>query len=191
MNNNEFSIESFISFCYDMMIAEEGKIADLARKFFRNAPYSSISDIKKKMREDKGPSPYPRTPKTNVNLSDMKKKRLITKEEFNDTISKIKSIVSSYNNPEFKYWEWSIDKDYMDYCNDKYDNIIIGYLYFCEYVEEKYNGDVDSWIESDDYKKFNKSLDDLKNKLKKLSTNNLDIYIIDTAGYSFVRIEPV
>ena len=91
---------------------------------------------------------------TNVDNSSQKENGIITKEEFHSAINKVKSIASQYKIPEFKYWAYENDDTYEKYTKDKYDVIIIAYLYFGDYVDDHFNGDPDEWIDSDGYKSF-------------------------------------
>ena len=80
------------------------------------------------------------------------------------------------------------DDTYEKYTKDKYDVIIIAYLYFGDYVDDHFNGDPDEWIDSDGYKSFDNATKEMYDKIEKLSTKNIRFEFVGTGTYCYVRM---
>ena len=189
MYNNDIAIENFINFCNDMMIAEEGKILGedgIIKKFLRNAPYTSIKEIKQKMKDDKGrlcqqsKLPSSEKPKIEMTYDQFKENLPQYKKEYKELINNFKKVCSTVKGDYdmHKYGKLCFDVNHA-YCGD----VNIFYIDLIELFSHAYKYKPKDQMDESFISEFNQNVEDYLNDIikntKKVPHFDLD-YCMDS-----------
>lgn len=117
--------------------------------------------------------------------SNNKKYGLITEEEFNKAISLIKPIINKCKKFISKYVEYSTIDDYKKYLKSKSDRIFLCNFYLEDLYESLGYDDIDDFIDSKDYKEFDKEYKSLGEKIDNISEINDIEFLFFYTDYGF------